>query len=140
MFENFRKLLSRPDPLAATAAKGALPSAPLPKARPGQGSFPGYVTSQQVSTSAIQLTDLQTANSDLVGTYRLGANTPTVIRNLAQVHPDLAAAVAAHLRIGIPEKYIAIARSGTLIWSTLRVRSRRSTSRTSTLALVRPWA
>ena len=111
MFENFRKLLSRPDPLAATAAKGALPSAPLPKARPGQGSFPGYVTSQQVSTSAIQLTDLQTANSDLVGTYRLGANTPTVIRNLAQVHPDLAAAVSAHLRIGIPEKYIAIATS-----------------------------
>src|SRR5690606_9383583 len=35
--------------------------------------------------------------------------TPEVIRQLARANPDLSAALSAYLRVGIPEKYIAIA-------------------------------
>lgn len=83
---------------------------PTKGVKPKQQSYPGYVTSLRKSTSVIPQPDLQSANQDIVATYRLGANTPTVIRNLARVHPDFSAAVSAHLRMGIPEKYIAIAR------------------------------
>jgi len=56
-------------------------------------------------------TDLNVANTDLTNTFRLGANTPAVIRNLARVNPDLSAALSAYLRVGIPEKFTCIARN-----------------------------
>lgn len=93
-------------------AAGQLPPQTPPKVRPKQQSYPGYVTTTAATTAAILKPDLQSANQDLVATYRLGADTPTVIRNLAKVNPDLATAVSAYLRVGIPEKHIAIARDG----------------------------
>lgn len=97
-------------PGKSTGGKSLLPpQAPVNVKTRQQTSFPGYVTSTAVSTAAIPQTDLNVANLDLTANYRFGRTTAETVRNLARVNPDLAGAVSAHLRIGIPEKYIAIA-------------------------------
>jgi hypothetical protein len=89
---------------------GALPPVPPPKVKPKGQGYPGYVTNLTPSTSALPKTDLQLATTDIVNSFRLGRDTPEVLRNLARANPDLAASLNAYLRVGIPEKYIAIAR------------------------------
>lgn len=90
--------------------KSLLQEQPLPVVKTKlQQSFPAYLTSTATSTAAITQTDLNIANLDLAANYRFGASTAEVVRNLARVNPDLAGAVSAHLRIGIPEKYCAYA-------------------------------
>lgn len=91
-----------------TAGSKLAPQTP-PKVKPKQQGFPGYLTSQVATTARLPQTDLNVANLDLAANFRFGASTQEVIRNLARVTPDLSAAVSAHLRLGIPEKYIAIA-------------------------------
>lgn len=89
---------------------GQLPPIAPPKVKPKGQGYPGYVQNLTPSTSALPRTDLNLAVTDIVNSFRLGRDTPTVLRNLARANPDLAAAVSAYLRVGIPEKYIAIAR------------------------------
>lgn len=93
------------------AAVGELPSQPPPKPpKPGGATFPGWRRSTVASTSKIQKPNFDVANVDLTATYRTGASTPEIVRNLSRVAPELAGSLAANTRIGIPEKYIAIAR------------------------------
>lgn len=93
-----------------TGGKTLLPEQPLPKIKAKlQQSYPAYVTSTATSTAAVTKNDANIANLDLTANYRFGASTAEVVRNLAKVNPDLAGAVSAHLRIGIPEKYTAYA-------------------------------
>lgn len=110
------------DKIRGFFAKGTTPSgtggaSPLPPQAPvnvklrQQASFPAYVTSTAVNAAVLPQTDLNVANLDLNATYRYGQTTKETIRNLVRVNPDLAGAVSAHLRIGIPEKYIALARN-----------------------------
>ena len=97
----------------APASKGGAgplpPQAPLVVKTKLQASFPAYSVSTAVSTAVVQQTDLNVANLDLTASYRFGNKTSEVVRNLVRVNPDLAGAVSAHLRIGIPEKYVAYA-------------------------------
>jgi hypothetical protein len=93
------------------SAATALPSQPPPKPpKPGGATFPGFRTSTVASTAKIQKPAFDVANVDLTATYRTAADTPTLVRNLSRVSPELAGSVAANNRVGIPEKYIAIAR------------------------------
>lgn len=103
MLQNFLKLFS-----SSKGSKGGGKLAPLeePKVTNKQVSLPSHMTSAQVGKAAIPKTDLNLANKDLVASYRFGASTSDTIRILSRGHPDLSAAVSAHLRIGIPEKYI----------------------------------
>lgn len=90
-------------------ASGMLAPSVPPKVKPGQASYPSYLTTTSATTAARPKNDLNLANVDIVNTYRFGADTSTTLRNLMRGNPDLAAAVSAHLRLGIPERYTAIA-------------------------------
>jgi hypothetical protein len=89
-----------------------LPTQPPPKAPKGGGlAFPGYrKTIVAAPTVQIAKPAFDVANVDLATTYRNGATTLDTVRNLSRVSPELAASLAANTRVGIPEKYIAIAR------------------------------
>lgn len=104
MFERTRAFFA-----AVTGAGSKLPVVPPPKVGKAQVSFPGYVKSVKPSTAALKKNDLRLANTDLLETYRLGATTDAVIRDLTQVSPDLSTAVSSFLRVGIPEFYTAMA-------------------------------
>lgn len=99
------------------SALAELPTQPPPKPpKPGGASFPGYRKGIVASTSAIPKPAFEVANADLTATYRSGATTAEIVRNLSRVSPELAAGLAANTRVGIPDKYLAIARDpdGTL--------------------------
>lgn len=110
MFKLRNPFKRRPDPGQVVAAAGQLPEPPPPKVKPKQLSYPGYIKSTTPSSAVLQRTDPGLANLDIASSYRLGANTPEILRNLVRANPDLSAAVSAHLRVGIPERYIALAR------------------------------
>ena len=98
---------------AAAPKKSASKAGQLPPVEEGktpnkQQGIPGYLNTTQASTSALQKTDLRTANIDLVSAYR-GGDTQTLLRNYTRVHPDMSAARAAYLRVGIPEDYYCLA-------------------------------
>lgn len=92
-------------------ALAELPTQPPPKPpRPGGASYPGYRKSTVAATSAIPKPRFDVANVDLTSTFRNGADTQEIVRNLSRVSPELAGGLAAAARVGIPEKFIAIAR------------------------------
>lgn len=92
-------------------AAAMLPTPPDPKVPKGGGAaLPGDRKTVTPNVAQITKPRLDVANVDLVSTYRSGADTATIVRNLTRVSPELAASQAAHLRVGIPEGYIAIAR------------------------------
>lgn len=94
--------------LAATL----LPDPPPPKAPKGGGAgLPDWRTSAEPNTAQIAKRSFDIANVDITSTYRSGADNQTIIRNLARAVPELAASRAAHVRLGIPEGRIAIARN-----------------------------
>jgi hypothetical protein len=97
--------------LLAAAGDGMLVPQDPPKVKPKQQSFPAHARNLTPSTSRLTQPDLRLANIDITAQARSGSNTPAVIRTLVKANPDLSAAVSANLRLGIPEKYIAIARS-----------------------------
>jgi hypothetical protein len=103
----YTRFLAAVQPKSTVKVGLLTPQIPV-KAPNKQQSLPGFQKTTQATTARLPQNDLQTANQDIVGTYRLGNTTSQVIANLARVTPDLSAAVSAHLRIGIPEKYIAI--------------------------------
>jgi hypothetical protein len=96
-------------PGAKAGASGMLAPPTPPKVKNGQMTVPSYMTTNAAQTSARPKNDLNLANVDIVNTYRFGADTDTTIRSLARGNPDFAAAISGHLRLGIPEKYVAIA-------------------------------
>lgn len=95
---------------AVKGGGGALPPVAPPKVKPKQQTYPAFVTSIQPSAAVLQKRDPQLANLDITNTYRLGRTTSEVLRNLARAQPDLAAALSAYVRVGIPEEYWALAR------------------------------
>lgn len=120
MFNLFRpkQLADRIEPgfqAKATPAIGSgggqlTPVAP-PKVKPKQSSVPSFAKSATASTAVLLRNDLNAANVDIVQQYRFSQDTYSAIRNLAQLSPDLSTALSAYLRVGIPEKYIALARN-----------------------------
>ena len=91
------------------AGPGALPSEALPKPPNKAQALPSFKTQVARATSALQKPDNRLATTNLLD-YQLGANTNTVIRNLAVASPDLSATLNAYLRVGIPDRYSIIAR------------------------------
>lgn len=90
---------------------GALPPVAPPKVKPKQVSYPGYITTTRVNKDiALPKVDVQAANIDPVQSYRNLQTTSQVIRALCRVNPDASAALGAYLRVGIPERYIVLAR------------------------------
>lgn len=87
------------------------PTDPVKPPKPGGSSFPGYLKSLQKTNAQLPKQAFDVANVDITATYRQGTDTPAIIRNLTRVSPELSAAVAANIRVGIPEKYIAVARN-----------------------------
>ena len=100
--------LFRPEALAAGLQLA--PQTP-PKVKPKQQSYQSYAKGLAPSTARLTQADLRLANTDIVSTGRNFASTPEVLRNLVRATPDLAAAVSSHLRLGIPDKYLAIAQN-----------------------------
>lgn len=97
-------------PVKKSGGGGGLLQPPVePKVKPKQSSFPGYMTTTVASTAARPKNDLNLANVDITSTYRFGASTSDVLRNLRHGNADLGGAVSAHLRMGIPEKYMVFA-------------------------------
>jgi hypothetical protein len=84
----------------------ALPPQPPPKATPKQTSTPPFYPVQTPSPgSRLLAKDRGLANSDILQ-LRYGASTNVTLRDLAAASPDLSAALAANLRLGITESYI----------------------------------
>lgn len=104
MFDRIRSLVG----LKTSSKGGGSKLAPMeePKVKPKQVSFPGHMTGTAAQKSLLPRNDLNLANVDITSTYRFGRDTSTTLRNLVRGNPDLGGAVAAHLRMGIPEKYI----------------------------------
>jgi len=96
-----------PEKLAAVL----LPPSADPKVPKGGGvSLPSDRKSTTPNPAQITKPRLDVANVDLANTFRSGADTATIVRNLCRVSPELAGSQAAHLRVGIPEGFICIAR------------------------------
>lgn len=91
-------------------AATALPPVAPPKVPNKQQTLPGYRTQRTASTSAIRRDDKRLANTSLLD-FRTGRDTATVVRNLVASSPDISAAVATYLRVGIPEEYTIISRN-----------------------------
>jgi hypothetical protein len=107
------KLLDRFPRIFGLAKGGGskLPPVEDPKVKPKQISLPGYLTSTRVDTgTALNKVDVQAANLDPVQSYRNLRTTAEVIRALCRVNPDASAALSAYLRVGIPERWIVLAR------------------------------
>lgn len=87
------------------------PTVPLKAPKGGGASVPAYRTGSVAATAVLPKKNFDVANLDLTAAYRTGASTQTIVRNLARFNPETAASMAANSRVGIPEKYIAIARN-----------------------------
>lgn len=98
-------------PQTAMLAAAELPAQPPPKPpKPGGLAYPGYRKSTVATTTALPVARFDVANVDLTTAFRNGATTAETIRSLSRISPELSGALAANTRVGIPEKYIAIAR------------------------------
>lgn len=106
-----RRMFSSPLEQGGMLAAAELPPDPPPKPpKPGGASYPGYRKSTDATTAKIPTTKFDVANVDLAATYRNGRSTSKTVRDFSRFSPELAGSIAAHNRIGIPEKFIAIAR------------------------------
>ena len=97
------------DTPSVTAGPGSLTPIEMPKPAKGPTSLQSWKTQIGRATAAITRPDRGLANTDIT-TYRTGANTPAVIRDLAASNPDLSATLNAYLRVGIPEEFSLVAR------------------------------
>jgi hypothetical protein len=102
MFQAIKNLLS-------AAGTQLAPVAP-PKVKKGSMAWPSFFTSTQKSNAVIAKPDRRLANTD-VTTLRSGASTTKVIQDFCVASPELSSAIYSALRVGIPEKYSAVARN-----------------------------
>lgn len=101
-------------------AKGAgslPPQQPLKPQKAGGKSYPSWRRATAASSGQIRKQTFDVTNVDLVATYRNGADTATNVRNFVRFSPEMAASMTANNRVGIPERYIAIARNPDLSYS-----------------------
>jgi hypothetical protein len=91
------------------AGNGQLPPVDVPKPPTKPVALPSFKTQVAKSTSVLQQKERNLANTS-IGDYRTGQTTYITIRDLAVGSPDLAATLAAYLRVGISEKYTVVAR------------------------------
>jgi hypothetical protein len=91
-------------------AAAALPQLPPAKVKPKQQSLPGFKQRVDIYTSLLPKGERRLAQTDAL-TYRNGASTKDVIKDLASSSPDLSATVNAYLRVGIPNDYTVIGRT-----------------------------
>lgn len=97
--------------LAPVAKEAELVVVETPKVSNKQTTLPGYVPSASFVSAPLQRKDVNAASSDIAAVSRRGTTTPDVIRSLTRLHPDASAAKNAYIRVGIPEKYLIIARN-----------------------------
>lgn len=107
MLERLKTLFSRPS--TPMDAASTLPPPAPPKVKKGQQSFPSFLQSTTVSTSALPKSDKRLANTDVTA-FRTGRSTQEVMRNMAAASPDLSASVYNYLRVAITPKYTAVAK------------------------------
>ena len=87
-----------------------LPPIAPPKVRPGSFSFPSYLKTTKPSDAVLPQEDRRLASTDTT-TLRNGADTRTILRNFVAASPELSAALWAYLRLGIPQKFTAVAKN-----------------------------
>lgn len=91
-------------------AATALPPVQPPKVKPKQQSFPGFATGTTPTASALRREDLSLASTDIL-TFRTETDSRKMLARLVRANPDLGAAVSAHLRVGLTQKYRCWARN-----------------------------
>lgn len=111
MFARLKNLFTRPD---IEAASQLAPVAPL-KVKPGAASWPAFFTSKKPADAAITRPERNLINTDVL-TYRSGTSTHKVLQDFVSSSPELSNAVYTAVRLGVPERYTAVARDmdGTL--------------------------
>ena len=87
-----------------------LPVIAPPKVKPGSRGLPSFFTSAKPSDSPLPLQDRRLASVDTT-TLRNGQSTRQVIRDFVAASPDLSAAVWSYVRLGLPQKYYAVAKN-----------------------------
>lgn len=105
----FKKLISLFITPGIEAATQLAPVAP-PKVKPGSQSFPSYLKTTKTSDAVLAISDRSLANKDTT-TFRSGADTRTIIRDFVAASPDLSAAVWSYIRLGLPQRYTAVAKN-----------------------------
>lgn len=84
---------------------GPLPPQPPPKVKPKQATIPSsFPNATPSDTAAMIKRELNLASADILQ-LRFGASTLDTIRDLATASPDLSAAVAAAIRMGLSEGF-----------------------------------
>lgn len=93
------------------------PQEPLKPQRPGGKALPAWRKSATPATGEIRKNTFDVSNVDLTTTYRSGATTAENVRNFVRVSPEMASSMASNARVGIPERYLAIARNPDLSYN-----------------------
>lgn len=94
-----------------THAATQLKPVPPPKVKDRDArTFPSFFTSAKPAANPMPRNDRRLVNTDTT-TLRNGRDTFEVIRNFVAASPELSNAVYTGLRIGIPERYSAVARN-----------------------------
>lgn len=97
---------------ASTGGASMLPpQEPIKPPKGGGTALPAWRRSATPTTGQIQKRNFDVTNVDLVSTYRTGATTVENVRNFVRFSPEMSSAMTSANRVGIPEKYIAIARN-----------------------------
>jgi hypothetical protein len=93
-------------------AASELPPTVVPKVKGGPQGIASYITRGQNTKGDIRLqeTDRRTANTDLL-TFRSGATTKEILRNLSKTSPDLSASLNAYIRMVVTRGFAAVARN-----------------------------
>lgn len=92
------------------SAASALPVVAPPKVKPGPKGWPAFFQNTKPSATAFSRTDRNLATTDIAASAR-GKKTDQMLEDFVSASPELGAAVNSALRVGIPEKYSAIARN-----------------------------
>jgi len=98
-------------PMFKAAAATPQTTLPVKPPKPGGLSLPGYRLTSTPTAARIPLKAFDVTNVDLAATYRNGATSIQVVRDLSRINPEMSGSKTANSRVGIPEKYIMIARN-----------------------------
>lgn len=110
LISKFSKRFAKGGITSSEISAATLQPPPLPKARGGAVTLPGYRTRIVTSTSAIAKPNVQSTTLDRAGDLRNKVNDYATLRALTKNSPELSSAASLTLRTGIPEKYTLIGR------------------------------